>query len=64
MSKRKINVNKNYCPKDHPCPLVSMCPVGAISQHEYDAPEVDQEKCITCGICVQSCAYGAFKFGE
>lgn len=62
MNENKIKVIKSKCPQDHPCPLIGMCPVGAISQYEYDAPLVDQEKCIACGICVQNCAYGAFEF--
>jgi ferredoxin len=59
---KKIIVIKEKCPQDHPCPLIRVCPVGAISQHDFDAPEVDQVKCITCGLCVQNCAYGAFDF--
>jgi ferredoxin len=57
---KKIIVIKEKCPQNHPCPLVNVCPVGAISQHNFDAPEVDQTKCIACGICIQNCAYGAF----
>jgi Fe-S-cluster-containing hydrogenase component 2 len=59
---KKIVVHKNKCPQDHPCPLVNVCPAGAISQHNFKAPEVDQAKCINCGLCVQNCAYGAFGF--
>ena len=60
----KIVVNKDKCPKDHCCPLIEACPVGAISQHNFDAPEVDHEKCITCGLCVNNCGYKAFGFSE
>jgi len=62
MKTRKIIVHKEQCPQDHPCPVVGVCPVGAISQNDYDAPMIDQEKCIACGMCVQYCAYGAFDF--
>jgi Fe-S-cluster-containing hydrogenase component 2 len=60
----KIVVDKEKCPKNHHCPLVENCPVGAISQHDFDAPEVDVEKCVTCGLCVNNCGYKAFGFSE
>ncbi len=62
MEGKKIIANKEKCPQDHPCPLIGVCPVGAISQRGFNAPEIDQEKCITCGLCVKNCAYGAFNF--
>jgi len=50
-----IQVREEYCPQNHPCPVVSRCPVGAISQQGYGAPIIDQEKCTDCGICTRSC---------
>lgn len=47
------------CPQDHPCPLVRLCPSGAISQVRFAAPVIDTEKCIECGACLVSCGYGA-----
>jgi len=47
------------CPQNHPCPLVFLCPTGAISQKGFGAPEIDLEKCIECGACSASCSYGA-----
>ncbi|NTV41363.1 MAG: 4Fe-4S binding protein [Candidatus Moranbacteria bacterium] len=60
MSKLKIDSKK--CPQDHPCPLLGICPVGAISQVGYDLPRLDEEKCVSCGGCVVSCPYGAVSF--
>ena len=60
MERKKIIVIEDKCPQDHPCPLISICPVGAINQQGFNAPSVDPEKCIACGLCVQNCAYGAF----
>lgn len=54
-----IEVREEFCPKNHHCPVVSRCPVGAISQEGYGAPEIDHEKCIDCGICTKSC--GVFR---
>ena len=47
------------CPHNHPCPLVNLCPAGAIVQRGFAAPEIDSDKCIDCGVCSASCAYGA-----
>ena len=54
--KRKIVLNKNLCPQNHPCPTVNICPVGAISQASpFEAPVISDEKCTGCGICTKSC---------
>jgi ferredoxin len=52
----------NYCPKNHPCPVVKICPVGAITQQSYfSAPQIDYSKCTKCGKCSRYCGYGAFQ---
>ena len=43
------------CPQDHKCPSVGICPVGALSQKDFNAPEVDHEVCIRCGKCSDFC---------
>ncbi len=58
-----MNVIARRCPQNHPCPLVRMCPVGAISQSGFRAPVIDDKKCIECGLCTVSCAYGAVTDG-
>ena len=50
-----IVVRKELCPQNHPCPTIRLCPVGAISQKGYAAPEVDNEKCICCCRCTKAC---------
>ena len=54
-SEKNLMVNKSRCPQNHPCFSVKVCPVGALSQKGFEAPSVDQEKCIRCGKCVKSC---------
>lgn len=57
----KLNVIVSRCPQNHPCPSVKVCPVGAIKQNGYDAPTIDQDKCIACGKCVRYCPMQAFE---
>ncbi|KNY27304.1 4Fe-4S binding protein [Pseudobacteroides cellulosolvens] len=56
-----IIVDKNRCPQNHPCPAVKVCPVNAIDQNVYNAPTIDQEKCIKCRKCVMFCPMGAIQ---
>ncbi|HCC06870.1 MAG TPA: 4Fe-4S ferredoxin [Clostridiales bacterium] len=51
----KLVVKKDRCPQNHPCPSIRVCPVNALKQKGYSAPEVDQEVCIKCGKCVKYC---------
>jgi Fe-S-cluster-containing hydrogenase component 2 len=48
------------CPQNHPCPMVPVCPVGAIQQDGVKAPTIDADKCIDCGKCVKGCPMRAF----
>ena len=50
-----LNIIKEKCPQNHPCPSVRICPVGALSQNGFDAPVIDREKCIKCGKCSTFC---------
>lgn len=50
-----IKVDKNLCPHNHVCPLIKVCPVGAISQNADGYPEIDYSLCIECGKCVRTC---------
>ncbi|MFP4605203.1 MAG: 4Fe-4S binding protein [Bacteroidales bacterium] len=54
--KKKVVINKNMCPQNHPCPTVNICPVGAIKQKSpFSAPEIDESRCTGCGICLNTC---------
>ena len=50
-----ILVQSNYCPQNHRCPTLRVCPTGALKQEGYNAPTIDAETCIECGRCVTSC---------
>jgi len=54
-----ITINPIRCPQNHPCPLLRVCPTGAISQFSYKLPIIDKEKCIDCGKCTKYCGMGA-----
>ncbi len=46
---KMLKVITERCPQNHKCPSVAICPVGALSQKDINAPTVDYEKCIKCG---------------
>lgn len=52
---RKLIINNENCPKNHACPAVRICPKGALSQKDFNAPEIDYDKCIACGKCSDFC---------
>ena len=54
-----ININKRKCPQNHVCPAIKACKEGALTQKGFDAPEVDVDKCIDCGDCIDFCPTGA-----
>ena len=49
----KVIIEK--CPQNHKCPAISVCPVGALSHQDIEAPAVDGEKCFGCGKCSSFC---------
>lgn len=52
---KRLNVVVERCPKNHKCPAMAVCPVGAISQSGFNAPVVNEDKCIKCGKCSNFC---------
>jgi Fe-S-cluster-containing hydrogenase component 2 len=60
----ELKVIASRCPQNHACPSLRVCPTGALLQSGYDAPAVDQDKCIACGKCVRFCPMGALKLSE
>lgn len=57
----KIHVEARRCPQNHPCPIVRLCPAGAVKQDGFAAPTIDKSKCTDCGKCFRFCGYGAFR---
>ncbi|NTW30309.1 MAG: 4Fe-4S binding protein [Candidatus Moranbacteria bacterium] len=62
MNKSTVKVNASKCPQDHVCPLIRICPAGAISQDGFSAPTIDHSKCVACGRCVITCPYKTLSF--
>lgn len=56
-----IKLDRNICPHDHLCPLIKICPVGAISQDADGYPVIDHDLCIECGKCVRTCPLKTMK---
>lgn len=56
-----IIVETRRCPQNHACPAIRVCPAMAIKQNGYEAPVIDQEKCIKCKKCVMVCPMGAMR---
>lgn len=52
---KNLKVIDSKCPQNHKCPAVEVCPVGALKQEDFNAPEVDLDKCIRCGKCANFC---------
>ncbi|MEG0499895.1 MAG: 4Fe-4S binding protein [Rikenellaceae bacterium] len=55
-----LKFDETICPQNHVCPLIDICPAGAIYQKDaHSLPSYDPKKCITCELCVASCKLGA-----
>lgn len=52
-------VDAAKCPQNHRCPLLAVCPVGAISQEGFSLPRIDASLCIECGKCARQCGMQA-----
>ncbi len=57
-----IKVSKFACPQNHRCPILNVCPTGAITQNGVGLPQIDESKCTNCGKCIRYCAMGAMHF--
>ncbi len=56
-----VLVRERYCPQNHRCPSVRLCPTGALTQRGFAAPVVDESKCTDCGKCTRYCPTGALR---
>lgn len=53
-------INYKICDQASACGGISVCPVGAFSFNEKTKKiEIDNEKCISCGLCEKTCPIGA-----
>lgn len=52
---KQLKIIVENCPQNHKCPAVKVCPVGALSQTGFSAPEINHEKCVKCGKCSNFC---------
>lgn len=58
-----LKVNPNACPQNHRCPLLNVCPAGAITQNGYGLPVIDEQKCTECEKCTRFCPTQAIRKG-
>lgn len=56
-----LTVNPQLCPQNHRCPILTHCPVNAISQEGNSLLVIDDSKCIKCGICTVICPLKAVR---
>ena len=61
---KKLKIILEKCPQSHKCPAVKICPVGALSQENFNAPVIDYDKCIRCGKCSSFCPKQALVLEE
>ncbi len=60
-----VLVNFKICDNAKECSGIAVCPTGAISW--YDKKEsivIDNDKCISCGLCEKECPIGAFSVAK
>ncbi len=50
-----LRVNKDKCPQDHKCPAINICPFKAITQLEFNLPEINIDLCKQCMKCIKFC---------
>lgn len=59
-----LTIDALLCPRNHRCPMIPICPAGAISQQGYGLPVIDAQKCIECGKCIRHCGKQAVHKAE
>lgn len=53
-------INHKICDNASACGGISVCPIGAFTFNEKTKKiEIDNSKCISCGLCAKSCPIGA-----
>lgn len=60
-----VLINFKICDNDKACGGVAVCPTGAIYyDEEKENLAIDNEKCISCGMCEKECPIGAIKVAK
>jgi len=60
-----VLINFKICDNAKECGGLSVCPTGALSwNEEKETIEIDNEKCISCGMCERECPIGAIKVAK
>lgn len=63
-----VVINFKVCDNSEACNALNVCPTGAFRWNkEKKTLEIDDEKCINCGLCAtseKSCQVGAIRFAE
>lgn len=55
-----VLVNFKICDNAKECGGIAVCPTGALSwNEEKEKIEIDNDKCISCGLCEKECPIGA-----
>ena len=55
-----VQVNFKICDNAKECGGVAVCPTGAFSyDEEKNTIVIDNDKCISCGLCEKECPIGA-----
>ena len=53
-------INNKICDQASACGGISVCPVGAFTYNDKTKRiEIDNSKCISCGLCAKTCPIGA-----
>lgn len=52
---KKLTIIAENCPHNHKCPAVKVCPAGALTQNDFEVPQVNHDLCIRCGKCSTLC---------
>ena len=56
-----VLVNFKICDNAKECGGIAVCPTGALSwNEEKESIQIDNDKCISCGMCEKECPIGAF----
>ncbi len=60
-----VFVNFKICDNAKECGGVEVCPTGAFSwEEEKETIVLDNQKCISCGLCEKECPIGAIRVGK